>query len=116
MTERLLPEDVGYVTKKAHVKAELHPEIRATFLPEHGVFTVPSLSRPGASYQVTAEARPDGIVWLSCSCRAGEYRTDYPVCCVHAAIAGRLLAEMLHTIIYRGLTGLWYARPKEPKA
>jgi hypothetical protein len=111
-----LPEDVGYVTKKAHVKAELHPEIVAKFLPEHGVFTVPSLTRPAAAYQVAVECRADGIVWFSCSCRAGQYRDNFPLPCVHASIAGRLLGDMLHEVIYRGLTGLWYPRPPKELA
>jgi hypothetical protein len=99
------------VAGRAHAKALARP-VEVRFLVDHGVFSVPSYSRPGAAYQVVPEVRQDGerLVWFSCSCPAGLHGEELPVPCWHAAAAARKLLELLPAAAYLGLTGFIYPR------
>lgn len=114
-----LPDDAAWVAKRATEKAAQYP-LEATFLADPGVFSVPSYSRPGAAYQVRPEVReaptakgqlPVRVIYLSCSCRAGEYRIDYPVPCYHAAIAGRAMEALVPAVVFRLSNGFYAPRP-----
>lgn len=115
-----LPDDAAWVAKRAHEKVDQYP-VKPEFLPEHGVFTCPSYSRPGQAYQVRPVVReapalrkntPDRVVFFECTCRAGEFRTGYPVPCYHAAAVARLFCDLAYEYVYLGLTGFVYPRPE----
>jgi hypothetical protein len=105
------PDDMTWAARRAAESAE-RSGLTATFLPAAQVFTVPSRTMPGAAHQVTAEARSDALVWLSCSCPAGKYRPDAPVPCAHAAAAGAELARLM-PLVYRSQNMLYYVRKED---
>jgi hypothetical protein len=55
-----------------------------------GSILVKAESNPG-SYRVTIRGIDRGILRFGCDCRSGQYRTDLPVPCKHAALAARRL-------------------------
>lgn len=69
-------------------------ESRDLKIERDGAMSVSSLSKPGSRYRVEFWGRPDEIVWFTCTCLSGHYRSHLPVPCAHAALAGlRLEAE-----------------------
>ena len=72
-----------------------------------GALSVSSLSRPGVRHRVEFHGAVDQVVWFTCTCPSGTYRTHQPVTCVHAAIAG-LILEQYGTARWGRESGLWY--------
>lgn len=84
--------DVDAHGRRARIRAI--EESRDLKIERDGSMSVSSLSKPGSRHRVEFWGRPGEIVWFTCTCPSGHYRTHLPVPCVHAALAGlRLEAE-----------------------
>ena len=79
----------------------------ARVLPDGTIF-VKSDSQPG-SYRVWIRGMRDDTLLLGCTCRSGTHRSDLPVPCKHAALAGRRL-EREHLASWHN--GAWRSRER----
>lgn len=92
MERQPLPSDVSLATRRA-IARERQVQPQVTLIGDWKVFTVPSDSHPGALHQIKVSNDPKvgDLVWFTCTCVAGQYRTDYPVPCVHSAAVARFM-------------------------